>query len=109
MHGVYSYKLHHILLLPQWTTPQNLKLIYLQTAMVKQYASVNGNKISQLLVTPWLILSLSNICTKYQAHWLSNAKVIKGFTVAMATRSLSIAVVPRNSCAKYEVGMPSDS
>ena len=38
--GFQSYKLHHLLLLPQWITPPNLKFIYLQTAMLQQYASV---------------------------------------------------------------------
>ena len=38
--GFHSYRLHRLLLLPQWTTPPNLKFIYLQAAMLQQYASV---------------------------------------------------------------------
>ena len=38
--GFHSYKLHHLFLLHQWTSPANLKLIYLQIAMLQQYASV---------------------------------------------------------------------
>ena len=36
----HSYKLHNVFLLPQWTTPPNLKLMHLQIAMLQQYASV---------------------------------------------------------------------
>ena len=32
--------IHHLLLLPQWITPPNVKFIYFQTAMLNQYASV---------------------------------------------------------------------
>ena len=38
--GFHSYKLHHFFLLPQWTTPPNLKFIDLQIAMLQQYVSV---------------------------------------------------------------------
>ena len=38
--GFHSYQLHNLFLLPQWTTPPNLRFIHLEVAMLQQYASV---------------------------------------------------------------------